>query len=103
MNLKVKSGICGFTTMINAESEDMQNVSLKIESDCPNIQRLAEELGEVDAFTELRMKFDGTIHTASKAAGLCSAGCPVPTGLHKAVQVSAGLALPADASIEFEK
>lgn len=102
MKLKVNAGVCGFITHIEAVSEDMQNVVFIIESDCPNIQRLRESFTETDAFDELKSKFEGVIHTASKEAKLCTAGCPVPTALHKAAQVVAGLALPRNASIEFE-
>lgn len=102
MKLRVNAGVCGFVTLIEATSEDMQNVVFLIESDCPNIQRFKESFSETDAYDELKSKFEGAIHTASKNANLCTAGCPVPAALHKAAQVTAGLALPRDASIEFE-
>ena len=103
MRAKVKSGICGFVAAIDAKSEDMQHVTIALDSDCPNVQRLQGLLGTIDAFSELGTKFDGEIHSASKAAKLCNAGCPIPAALHKVTQVAAGLALPGDASIEFEK
>ena len=100
----IKAGVCGFTTTVVAESDDMQNVAFVIESDCENIQRLAEGLPTVDGYSEIGAGFDGAIHQSVRETlrGCCS-GCVVPCGIFKAMQVAAGLALPAPASIEIEK
>ena len=47
---------------------------------------------------------DGDIHQAVRSTlkGCCS-GCAVPVGIFKAMQVAAGLALPAPLSIHIEK
>jgi len=56
----------------------------------------------VDAYAEIQAGFAGQIHEAVKGAlkGCCS-GCVVPSGVFKAMQVAAGLALPADAGLRF--
>lgn len=46
----MKAGICGFTTMISAQSDDMQNVSFVVETDCENIRKLAANLPVVDTY-----------------------------------------------------
>ncbi|MDH7569838.1 MAG: hypothetical protein QHJ73_09665 [Armatimonadota bacterium] len=76
----------------------------QIETPCENVQRLAAALPEVDAYAELGAGFDGQLHQAARASlrGCCS-GCVVPAGLFKAMQVAAGVALPKDASLHFEK
>lgn len=100
----VKAGICGFTTVITARSDDMQNVTFAVETDCENVRKLAADLPVVDAYQEIGAGFDGTLHTAIRdhLRGCCS-GCIVPCGIFKAMQVEAGLALPAAASMEIEK
>lgn len=99
----VKAGICGFTTVIAATSDDMQNVSFQIETDCDNIRKLAEDFPVVDGYSEIGAGFDGAIHGAVREnlKGCCS-GCLVPCGIFKSMQVAAGLALPAAASIEID-
>lgn len=100
----IRAGVCGFTTKVNAESDDMQNVTFRIESDCPNITKLAEGFPSVDGYEEIGAGFSGVIHqrAVSILKGCCS-GCAVPSGLFKSMQVAAGLALPAPVSIEIEK
>ena len=100
----IKAGICGFTTNVIAEADDMQSVSFQIETDCENIKRLATVLPAVDGYTEIGAGFDGEIHRAvqSTLKGCCS-GCAVPAGIFKSMQVAAGLALPAPVSIDIVK
>lgn len=100
----IKAGVCGFTTHVTAESDDSQNVSFGIETDCETIKKLAAVLPVVDGYTEIVAGFDGEIHQAvqSTLKGCCS-GCAVPAGIFKSMQVAAGLALPAPVSIHIEK
>ncbi len=101
MNVVVCSGNCGLQTRIAATAQDSPAVTFSVESDCENVRRLATLLGEIDAFSELGLRYEGAIYAAATAARLCSGGCIVPSALHRAMQVAAGLALPASASIEF--
>jgi hypothetical protein len=97
----IRSGICGFTTRATAHCGDVAHVALKIESDCPNYQKVAEQLHEVDAFQELFVdKFEGTVWKVC-ARYSPHISCPVPVGLLKLIEVAAGLALPQTASIEI--
>jgi hypothetical protein len=100
----INAGVCGFTTTVTATSDDMQNVTFEIESDCENIKRLAADFPVVDGYSEIGAGFDGVIHQAVRGAlkGCCS-GCVVPCGIFKSMQVAAGLALPAPCSIEIIK
>src|ERR1035437_3301622 len=82
----------------------MQNVSFAVETECENIRKLAANLPVVDAYQEIGAGFEGALHTAFREnlRGCCS-GCIVPCGIFKAMQVEAGLALPAPASMEIER
>lgn len=100
---EVHSGICGFVTRIKAESNDMQNVSLTIESDCPDVQKLAGELLSLDAFKEILSRAVNTT-TYQLASRFCPhPGCPVPSGILKAVEVAVGMALPKNVQILITK
>ena len=77
--------------------------TLSLESECKAIQRLAAELPAVDPFREFTFRGEGPA-TFQAAAECCShAACPVPVGIIKAVEIEAGLALPADVTIKLSK
>ncbi|MHB9129851.1 MAG: DUF6951 family protein [Armatimonadota bacterium] len=100
---RVHAGICGFISEITARSDDEQTVELSIVTDCPNIQKLAATLTAVDAYEELGMGFDGQLWSTVRAVQPRGcAGCLVPAGLFKAMQVAAGVALPKEMTIAIE-
>jgi hypothetical protein len=100
---EICSGVCGFNTTVEAQKDDTGQVQLTIESDCKAIQRLAADLPQVDPIREFTYKGEGPL-TFEAAAEHCShAACPVPVGIIKAVEIEAGLALPADVSIKLSK
>lgn len=103
INVEVQPGVCNFLARIEATSEDQRHVLLRISSECENIRALAAELVKpVDGYEEIRDGFAGRVQQTvqSHLKGCCS-GCVVPSGLFKAMQVAAGLALPVDAGIRF--
>ena len=105
-NVEIQAGICGFKTNISAASEDQQNVTFAVESDCEKIRTLAtrmKDIQPVDAFQEISPNGEGKIMPiVRETLKGCCAGCAVPAGIFKAMQVSAGLALPKDISITFK-
>ena len=104
MKAMVHPGVCGFSTSIIATSGDSQHVDFKIESDCENIRLLARDFPTVDGYQEISDGFEGLLHRRVRQTlrGCCS-GCIVVSGLFKTMQVAAGLALPVDAAIQFER
>ena len=64
---KVEAGICGFVTEIEATSDDEQNVSFKVKSDCEKIQKLGEKLPKVDAYSEISTGFEGELYKVIRA------------------------------------
>jgi hypothetical protein len=99
---KITSGICGFTAVVQARQEG-RKVKLDIESECQAIQALAAELTEVDPFQEISFRGEGPRTLKAGARHCYHPACPVPVGIIKAVEVEAGLALPAEARIELSK
>jgi hypothetical protein len=102
---EIHSGICGFTTTVEAKADenDHYHVRLEISSNCKMCQQLAHELADVDALRELTFREEMPLTHEMAAKYLTHASCPVPSGILKAVEVAAGLALPKDATITVSK
>lgn len=99
----VEAGICGLNTEIIAEAIDFTTVKMEIRSDCPNINEMNADLAELNIFDELKILGEKSkIMKSFKKHGL-HADCPVPVGMIKAIEVAAGLALPADVRIKITK
>ncbi|MCK5582117.1 MAG: hypothetical protein KAJ18_12675 [Candidatus Omnitrophica bacterium] len=99
---EIYAGICGFKTEVETRMEGTQ-CTIQIKSDCEAMQRLAEELCEIDPFREISFRGDGP-RTLKLGTQYCThTACPVPVGIIKAIEIEAGLALPADVTIRLSK
>jgi hypothetical protein len=97
--VEIFGGVCGFTTIIRASLEQKRMVQLKVESECPNWQKVQGQLKRVDAYKELFGKLhEGEVYRLSSPF-IPHPACLVPAGIMKAVEVAAGLALPRDGFI----
>ncbi len=103
----IDAGICGFRTEACATSRDERLVTLGIDSNCEKITRLGQVLqqaGPIDAYREISPTGKSVmLETARNVLQGCCAGCAVPIGLFKCMQVAAGLALPKEIRIELSK
>ena len=106
-NVEIDAGICGLQTKAQIVSNDGQNITFDVTTNCEKIVRLAQilrEKGHIDAYQEISPGGPAVIMTAVKETLTgCCAGCAVPVGLFKAMQVAAGLALPKDINIKLTK
>jgi hypothetical protein len=103
-HVEVQAGICGHVTQIEATVvDDGQTVRLHIESTCEDMHKLAEQLTEVDAFQEISYRRGGPKTLQLAPQYLKHPACPVPAAIIKAVEATAGLALPKDAVITVVK
>ena len=99
----VDPGVCGFHAEIVAEAESMRKVKLEITSDCAAIQKAADRLPEVNMLEETRAGLgQGQVYGALSEC-VRHVTCPVGSGILKACEAAAGLALPRDASIKLER
>ena len=89
----VNPGICGLKTIIKAESPDMMNTSVSIESECPAVMKLSEKIQTVDAMKAIFSPFGTSSVFTEAQAVLSHAACPVPTAILKAVEAACSLAL----------
>ncbi len=100
---KIFAGNCNFTTYVTASNESEGMVHLTIESECPHIQKIAEELTRVNPFNEISFHSEHGPQIMNVMRQSCPhASCPVFSGIIRAVEVEAGLALPTNISIELE-
>ncbi|MBN2204091.1 MAG: hypothetical protein JW767_03615 [Thermoleophilia bacterium] len=99
---EIEAGICGLTTTVRTKA-DGAVVRIEIESECEHIARLAAALTEVEPFREISFRGQEPL-TLEKAREYCAhAACPVPSGILKAIEIEAGLALPKDVTIRVSK
>lgn len=96
VEVEVNPGVCGLKTLVRVQSEDMQNASIEILTECPNIKPMEQELKEVDGFEECFSKLgDSRVYELAKE--YCKhAACPVPSAIIKGIEAACGLALPKD-------
>lgn len=99
----IHAGVCGFTINVKAVSDEDHKVQLEIVSDCPNYQKIALELKEVDAYKEIFNKLHmGQVYEVF-AKYSPHPSCPGVSGILKTVEVAAGLALAQNATISVTK
>ncbi len=98
---EIHSGICGYVTRVETTlADDGQTVNVTITSTCPAVNKIAGDLAQVNAFREISYRGQGP-QVLEAARRLSHPACPVPSGIIKAIEVAAGLALPAPASIDI--
>ena len=99
---EITSGICGFTATVHTRMEG-RKCHVSVESECDAIQRLGEALQEVEPFQEISFRGEGPQTLKMGAKHCYHTACPVPVGIIKAIEIEAGLALPADAVVKLSK
>lgn len=100
--LRVDPGICGFPCIVCAQKLSGRKVKLCIEgSECRQINRLSELIGQIDFKDILRPITANPIFISADRAG-CHSSCPVPTALIKVAEVALGLALQHDVIMHFQ-
>ncbi len=103
MKVTIQPGPCKLKTIVEAEDIDGETAKLNIQTECKFYKPLEEELTEVDIMSEVFGKLAGGEIYQSCAKYCKHPSCPVPSGIVKAVEAAAGMALPTDVSITFEK
>ena len=99
---EIHAGACGFVTTVETRTEG-KVCKISIESGCAAIQKMAQELTEVNPFQEISWRRSKPL-TMEMGEKYCThAACPVPVGIIKAVEVESKLALPVDVSIKISR
>ena len=100
---EIMPGNCGFTTTVEALMDGGKECQITISSECGAIQKLAQELTQVNPYQEISFRRSMPLILQMGAKYCTHAACPVPVGIIKAVEVAAGLALAKDATIKLSK
>lgn len=98
----VKSGACGFTVEVTAEKRRDKKVHISLETECEMVKKMLDDIPVL----EVMSLFSGwSANPVYKSAAKClkHVSCAVPAGILKAVEAEAGMAVPKDVSICFEK
>jgi hypothetical protein len=98
--LRVDPGICGLSAIVEVNKKAQETFHVTIHSDCPAIQKLGEEIADLELVDIFKPILSNPVY---QMASLCvqHASCPVSSGILKAIEVEAGMALPKEASIKF--
>lgn len=96
-------GICGLKTRLTATADEDQMVSIQIESECPHITALQDELVELDGYGECFARYSTSTVYAAAEKHVRHLACPVPTAILKGMEVACGLALPKDVTLTIVK
>lgn len=100
-NIDVQPGVCRLKTIIKATTNDEWKVIFEIESDCPNVCKLAAKLGPLDPMKNINVKFSESDVYRAADETLPHTACPVPCALVKAIEVASDLGIKRDVIIEI--
>ena len=100
----IDPGVCGFTSTVEAVSEDGMEVKITVNCDCPSITAMFEELGDTFNAYELVFARPGANPLYLYACDNFPqhGGCVTVAGITKVAEVACSLALPVDASVVFQ-
>jgi hypothetical protein len=96
----INPGACGMTVTVELEQKDKKTFSVKVMSECKMVEKLGEELGELTMMDAFKRLTENPVYTKG-AACLRHVACPVPSGILKALEVEAGLAVARDVTMTF--
>jgi len=96
----VEHGICGFKSTISAAAKPDYTVEIVIDSDCPNLVNIPDDMLVIDPIMEMTQT--GSIG-GKLAEFIPHTSCVCVPAIIKAAEAEAGLALKKDVSIRFEE
>jgi len=99
---EIRGGVCGLQTTVKVASTDGMSVTVRVESSCPLVNKMAAELTTLDALDEImRRPYIETTPALLSAKHKLHTTCVVPVGILKAVEAAAGFALAGEAGIKL--
>ena len=89
----VDPGACGFICLIEVSRTGKYKTTVRLQSQCKQIVKLAAEIHEVDFMGIMRGSFANNHVFVSAAKCKLHPSCPIPTALIKAVESELGMAV----------
>ena len=101
--LKVMPGVCGLTCIITAETNEDEEVTVQVETDCAAVKKMIEALEQPLEPYDVCFEKPGSGAVYEAADNLAHASCPIPAAVIKCIEAESNLALPKNVSFEFER
>ena len=98
----VNPGVCGFPATIEVIKTGKRQFALKIKTECDKLSALSRQVQTIDFMQAFQPAAQSDLYRAAAECTL-HAACAIPVAIIKALEVEAGLALPRDVAIHFEK
>jgi len=103
---QIDPGVCGFTTVVTATTEDSRHVTFAFESGCELIEEFERQIAEISPIDAIQTLSPAENPVLSRARELlrtkgCCEACVVPVGTVKAMYVVSDLALARDVSLKL--
>lgn len=99
--LWVKAGVCGQETTIEVRKISQTKVSITFQTTCEHVQKLSEELKELNIGEEMDRPMNLTTTYILASKHLCRTSCVIPAAILKGLEVAANIFLPGPIAIEF--
>jgi hypothetical protein len=99
--LKINPGACGLVSDVEVRRKGGKVFALMVRSDCEMVRKLCDELKELETMDVFKGILENPVYRKGSSC-LRHVSCPVPSGILKALEVEAGLAVPRDVSMTFE-
>jgi hypothetical protein len=100
--LIVNSGACGFLVAITAERGAGGKIAISLDTDCGMVREMLEDIATLDKMASFAGILNNPVYK-SASKHLKHPACPVPAAILKALEVEAGLNVPKNVTIAFEK
>ena len=100
--LTIFPGACGMEVVVEVVPAGGNNYTVTLASECAMVKKLGENLGTLGMMDVFKRHLENPVYVKG-AACLKHAACPVPSGILKALEVAAGLNVPRDVTMIFEK
>jgi hypothetical protein len=101
VRVDVDPGICGFICSIRAVKRGKGSVEISIQSDCDQIDKLADRLSVI-SIKELFLPLSQSPVFQTAEYSKCHSSCPIPSSVIKTAEVALGLASPKDVTLRFD-
>ena len=101
--LIIEPGACGCTCKVEVEKLGKYQATIKVQSECKQIKKLADAVTEVDFMEISRAPFGQNYLSQSAARCKLHQSCPIPCGLIKAIEAELGMAVKKNIVFSYEE
>ena len=99
--VNAEPGACGLTCRIEVSRTEKYRVEVRLRSECKQINKLAEEIGEIDFMKVMKGAYGQSDLFQSAPKCHLHQSCVIPTAILKAVEAEVGMAVKKDILITF--